>query len=251
MKKQENTKTKLYPLAVLVTLALLLELVIKLFKIPSWLLPPPSEILKVLWQRRGVLFYHTQRTVFEAALGLSLAALLGVLVGIATAQSKLIRRIVYPLLVISQTIPLLVLAPLLAVWLGFGLAPKLVVVILSCFFPVALGTVVGLDGADPEMIKLVTAMGATERQIFQLVKLPQALPSIFGGLQVAASYSVTAAVVAEWMGSERGLGIYLLSSAHAFRTASVFAGIVIITLASLLFFALVETASKMVLPKEE
>lgn len=251
MKKLKNISNKLPPLITLGILVLLLELVVRLLKIPSWLLPTPSSVLAILWKKRAILWHHSQRTIFEAAVGLVLAGLLGVGVGIATAQSKLLRQVIYPLLVVSQTIPLLVLAPLLSVWLGFGLTPKLIVVVIACFFPVALGTVVGLDGADEEMIKLVKSMGADEGQVFRLVKLPQAWPSIFGGLRVAASYSVTTAVVAEWMGSDRGLGIYLLSSAHAFRTASVFAGITIIVLASLFFFAMVETAAKLVLPKEE
>jgi ABC-type nitrate/sulfonate/bicarbonate transport system permease component len=251
MKKLKNINPKLSAVGALVVLVLLLELVVRLFAIPAWLLPAPSEVLDVLWQSRAVLWHHSQRTVGEAALGLGLAAALGIGVGIATAQSKVLRPILYPLLVISQTIPLLVLAPLLAVWLGFGLAPKLIVVVLACFFPVALDTVVGLEGADREMIRLVESMGADRGQVFWLVKLPQAWPAIFGGLRVAASYCVTAAVVAEWMGSDRGLGIYLLSSAHAFKTASVFAGISIIVLASLFFFALVEATGKLAPPREE
>jgi putative hydroxymethylpyrimidine transport system permease protein len=248
MRKRKSIVTSSSVTTILVLLALL-ELVVRIFKIPGWLLPAPSQVLTVLWKNRAILWHHSQRTIWEAALGLALAAVLGIGVGIATAQSKVLKEILYPPLVISQTIPLLVLAPLLSIWLGFGLAPKLVVVILSCFFPVATNTVVGLEGADPEMIQLVKSMGADRKQVFRLVRLPQAWPAIFGGLRIASSYCVTAAVVAEWMGSERGIGIYLLSASHAFKTDAVFAGIFIITLASLLFFALVEACSRLAPPR--
>lgn len=248
MKKPRNIAFN-SPASTLLALLLLLELVVRLFQIPAWLIPAPSQVLSVLWHSRVTLWHHSLRTILEAALGLALSVVSGVGVGIATAKSKTLKQILYPLLVISQTIPLIVLAPLLSIWLGFGLLPKLVVVILACFFPIASSTVVGLESADQEMIKLVQSMGADSGQVFSLVKLPQAWPAIFGGMRIAASYCVTTAVVAEWMGSERGLGIYLLSASHAFKTDAVFAGITIITLASLFFFALVEACSKLVPPR--
>ena len=248
MKKPQNIVPKLYPVGTVIVFLLIWELAVRLFQIPDWLLPAPSSVLLVLMRNWKPLWYHSQRTMLEAVFGLLLAAITGFAVGIATSQWQPLKKVLYPLLVISQTIPLIVLAPLLAIWLGFGLLPKLIVVILSCFFPIAFNTVVGLDGADKEMIKLVKSMGASAAQTFKLVKLPQAWPTIFGGLKVSASYCVMAAVVAEWMGCERGLGIYLLSALHAFKTPAVFAGIIIIALVSLLLFALVEAISKLAPP---
>lgn len=212
------------------------EAVVSAFRVPPWLLPAPSRILLEIVVQRRPLFTHSMWTLYEALIGLALAVALGVGLGALVHQIRILRRSVYPLLVLSQTVPLVVLAPLLVIWFGYGLAPKIIVVVLACFFPVVVSTVTGLESADPDLIRLFKAMGAGPARIFSMVRLPSALPGILSGTRVAATYSVMAAVVGEWMGSDRGLGVYIVRSAHSFLTARVFAGIVLVSLFSVVLF---------------
>ena len=241
-------------LPVLVLAALLLtvwEGAARLLSIPKYLLPAPSLVIGALQDASGVLLgVHTPVTLAEAGLGLLMATTTGVVAGAVVHLFPLVRRACYPLIVVSQTVPVIVLAPLLVIWFGYGLLPKLLVVTIACFFPVAVAVVDGLDRAERNMLKLLRSMGARPWQEFMLVKVPAALPSFFTGLRVAATYGVMAAVIAEWMGADAGLGVYIVRSAHSFRTEYVFAGIALVTLYSILTFLLVGTVRRVVLPWE-
>lgn len=215
------------------------EAVVAIFRVPPWLLPAPSRILLEIVVQRQPLLAHSVWTLYEALVGLALAVAFGVVLGALVHQIRVLRRSIYPLLVVSQTVPLIVLAPLLVIWFGYGLAPKIIVVVLACFFPVVVNTVTGLESADPDLIRLFRSMGAGPGKVFSMVRLPSALPDILSGTRVAATYSVMAAVVGEWMGSDRGLGVYIVRSAHSFLTARVFAGIALVSLFSVLLFAAV------------
>lgn len=215
------------------------------FHVPAWLLPAPSRIVGELISQRTPLFIHSVRTLYEALLGLGIAILLGVVLGALIEKAAWLRRTLYPLLVVSQTVPLIVLAPLLVIWFGYGITPKILVVVLACFFPVAVNTVTGLESADPDLIRLFRSMGASRTQVFFLVQWPSAVPAILSGTRVAAGYSVMAAVVGEWMGSDSGLGVYIVRSAHSFLTSRVFAGIVLISLFSVVLFAAVERVERL------
>jgi ABC-type nitrate/sulfonate/bicarbonate transport system permease component len=181
-------------------------------------------------------------------LGLALALLTGVALAAALDLSSWLRRALYPLLVISQTIPILALAPLLIIWFGFGIIPKVFIVALVCFFPIAVNTADGLSGADPELLSLLRAMGASRSQLWTKVRLPASLPYFFSGLRVAATYSVIGAVIGEWVGASQGLGIYMLRSANAFKTPQVFSTIAISSLISLTLFMMVFLVERMLLP---
>ncbi len=135
--------------------------------------------------------------------------------------SNLLRRSLYPILVASQTVQILAIAPLLIIWFGFGLLPKVLVVILICFFPLAVNTADGLASADPDLVALLRSMGASRNQIWRMVRLPAALPSFFSGLRIAVTYSVVGATIAEWVGGSAGLGLYMLRSKNALATDQV------------------------------
>lgn len=227
---------------------ILWELIVRIFSISKWLLPSPGSIMTAMWTMRNVLLTHSIRTLEEALLGLLLAVLMGILSGGLIYYFKFLKKTIYPLLVVSQTIPIIVLAPLLVIWLGYELLPKLVIVVLACFFPVAVNTVDGLLNVDQEKQNLVRAMGASEWQMFRLVNLPSALPVIFSGLKIAATYAVMAAVVAEWMGSDRGLGVFIVRSSNSYQTEQVFAGIILVSFFSIILFQLVGLMEKMMIP---
>jgi ABC-type nitrate/sulfonate/bicarbonate transport system permease component len=158
------------------------------------------------------------------------------------------RRAVYPLLITSQTVPIIALAPLLLIWIGYDIRPKLIVVTLYCFFPIAVATVDGLASAEPELIKLLHSMRATRWQILRLVRLPGAMPAFFSGLRIAAAYSVIGAIFGEYVGAEKGLGIYMQKAANSFATINVFAAILVTTILSLLLFGLVSLIERIALP---
>ena len=217
-------------------------------KVPEWILPTPTEILKATWQTLPLLTPHVLQTVQEMALGLALALAAGVALAAMLDLSTWLRRALYPLLVASQTIPILALAPLLIIWFGFGIMPKVFIVALFGFFPIAINTADGLSAADPELLSLLRAMGATRRQIWTKVRLPASLPYFFSGLRISATYSVVGAIIGEWVGASQGLGIYMLRSANAFRTAQVFSAIAISSLLSLTLFVAVFLIERMLLP---
>jgi ABC-type nitrate/sulfonate/bicarbonate transport system permease component len=215
---------------------------------PEWVLPGPAKIWQVTWQNRDILGPHIRQTVLEMALGLGLALAAGVVLAGLLDMSAWLRRALYPLLVVSQTIPILALAPLLIIWFGFGLAPKVLIVALVCFFPIAVNTADGLAAADPELLALLRAMGAGRGQVWAKVRLPASLPYFFSGLRIAATYSVIGAVIGEWVGASQGLGIYMLRSSNAFKTPQVFSAIAISSAISLLVFGLVFAVERLLLP---
>lgn len=216
--------------------------------IPSYILPTPAAILAATWQNWSLMLPHIAQTLQQVLWGIGLAIVIGVALAAAVDLSPWLRRALYPLLVASQTIPILALAPLLIIWFGFGLTPKVFIVTLFCFFPIAINTADGLGAADPELLSLLRAMGASRRQIWTKVRLPASLPYFFSGLRIAATYSVTGAIIGEWVGASQGLGIYMLRSANAFKTDQVFSAILVSSLLSLILFGLVFLAERLLLP---
>lgn len=236
------------PLVLLGGLVVAWEASVVVFNVPGWLLPAPSDIVEAIWQSAPLLVPHIWQTLKQVALGLLLAMVAGIALAAAIDLSPWLRRALYPLLVTSQTIPILALAPLLIIWFGFGIAPKVFIVALFCFFPIAINTADGLGAADPELLSLLRAMGARRGQIWRKVRLPASLPYFFSGLRIAATYSVVGAIIGEWVGGSQGLGIYMLRSSNAFRTSQVFAAIIISALISFALFGLVFFAERLTLP---
>jgi len=214
----------------------------------SFILPSPLEVARAGWNTRNLLLSAVGTTLLETAIGLALAILLGVGLAAAMDLFVLVRRAVYPILVASQTVQILAIAPLLIIWFGFGLLPKIIVVVLICFFPLAVNTADGLASTDPDLIALLRSMGARRGQIWRIVRLPAALPSFFSGLRVAVTYSVVGATIAEWVGGSNGLGLYMLRSKNALATDQVFVAIVITSVLSIALFLLVVLIERRVLP---
>ena len=224
------------------------ELAVRLLDIPDYVLPAPSEVLTVLTGNAAVIGGHTVSTVATATLGLLLGTVTGVTLAVVMAASSAVRAALYPLVVVSQSVPMVVLAPLFVVWFGFGLLPRVLVVALVSFFPVAVATVSGLVAADRDQVDLVRAMGGSRRDLAQHVLVPGALPSLFTGLKVAASYAMFGAVVGEWIGASSGLGLYLERSRASFATDQMFAAVLVIAAVSVALVGVVFALERAALP---
>jgi ABC-type nitrate/sulfonate/bicarbonate transport system permease component len=236
------------PVALLLALLAAWEVAVRVLAVPAYLLPAPSHVALAAADLRAALPGHVTATVVTAVLGLVTAAAAGVALAVALTALPLLRRVLAPLLVASQTIPMIVLAPLLIAWFGFGLAPKVLVVALVCFFPIAVSTAEGIAGADRDLIDLVRSMGAGRRALLRHVLLPAAAPGFFAGLTVAATYAMVGAVIAEWMGASAGLGLLLTRSAASFRIDQVFVGIALIALVSIALYAATGLAARLAMP---
>jgi ABC-type nitrate/sulfonate/bicarbonate transport system permease component len=213
----------------------------------EWLLPSPGDVGTVLWDDRGRLWFHAQATIVEAAVGFALAALIGLALAVLITRSRIAEHAIYPWLVASQAIPILAVAPLIAIWLDYGTAQVMVAFVIA-FFPVVVTGVDGLRAVDPALAQSVRTLGASRTWTFRRVTLPAAMPAIFSGLRMAAVFAVTGAVVAEYVGADRGLGYLSEFSTAQFATARSFAAIVLLAVIGMAFFGLVGLAERLLLP---
>jgi ABC-type nitrate/sulfonate/bicarbonate transport system permease component len=237
------------PAALLILLLLAAwQIATAVWDIQPWLLPSPSDIASASVEARELLVPHILQTGLETLTGFGAALLAGLALALLMDSSSGLRRAVYPLLVISQTIPIIAIAPLLVIWFGYGILPKLIVVGLVCFFPIVVGAADGLRSTDPDLITLLQSMGATRRQIFLKVRVPASLPGMFTGIKVAITYSVVGAIIGEWVGASRGLGVFMLRASNSFRTDWVFASIAVVSILSLVLFLAVVVVERAALP---
>ncbi|PTQ55648.1 MAG: Hydroxymethylpyrimidine ABC transporter, transmembrane component [Candidatus Carbobacillus altaicus] len=219
---------------------LLWEGMIRIFKVPPWILPAPSAVVQALISDRQTLLAHSQVTLVEAVSGFSLSIVLSIVIATIIDRLPLLRATFYPLFVISQTVPIIAVAPLVVVWFGYGTLPKILVVLLVTFFPLTVSLAEGYRSVDQQKVRLLKTMGARPWHIFIYARWPSALPQFFSGLKIAATYSVMGAVIGEWLGARAGLGIYLVRTAKSFLTDRLFAAIAVIVVLSLVLFAIVE-----------
>jgi len=231
-----------------ITLLALWELYVHLGQVSPLYLPAPSAIIQALINNWGVIYDNTVQTLLETVLGMGIAILLGLLLAVLLDISGWLRRAIYPLLVVSQTIPIIALAPLLLLWIGYDIRPKLIVVTLYCFFPIAVACADGLASAEPELMNLLGSMRASRWQTLWLVRLPGAMPAYFSGLRIAATYSVTGAIFGEYVGGSKGLGIYMENATNSFAIVLVFAAILVTAVLSIMLFGLVSIIERLALP---
>ncbi|MBI4282769.1 MAG: ABC transporter permease [Chloroflexi bacterium] len=237
------------PPAALILLALAAwEGTVRLFHVARWLLPPPSSIGAELVESRSLLLRHTWVTLEEVLLGFALALVVGIALAAAIAYSRIVERAAYPFVIASQTIPIIAIAPLLLIWIGYGIWPKVIVVVLISFFPIVVNTVDGLKSADPDMLNMMRTLGASRWQLFAKVQAPSSLPFLFSGVRIAIAVSVIGAVIGEWVGASAGLGYLMTRSAPQFLTDRVFAAIFILSIMGIALFASVVLAERYALP---
>jgi putative hydroxymethylpyrimidine transport system permease protein len=233
------------PLLLLAAAVGLWELVVRAAHVADYLFPAPSAVALSLGSDRGLLAHATLVTVREIVLGYLLAIGLAFALAVVLHFSAALRRALLPILVLSQTVPTVLLAPILAILLGYGIEPKLVVVAIVCFFPIVVNAVDGLRSTDPELVRMMRTLYGTRLSIFRRVELPGALPAIFSGARVAATYAAVGAVFGEWAGSSAGLGFVILQAQPALATGRIFAAVLILSALALTLYALVTLAERL------
>ena len=242
------TSPALRPVWLLVTLVVIWDLGIRLFKIPPYLVPNPLSVVKTLFTEWPMLWRESLPTLYATLGGFVLSALIGVPIAMWIAYSRLVESFVYPLLVFSQSIPKVAIAPLFVVWFGFGVVPKVIAAFLLGFFPVVVATVQGFKSIEPEVIDLARSMGAGAFKIFLKFRLPQAMPAIFSGLKVSVTLAVVGAVVGEFVGSNSGLGYVLQKANGTFDLPLMFAALTILSMIGVLLFLVIELVERWMMP---
>lgn len=236
------------PLALVVFGLLLWQAYVTAARVPDYLLPGPLEIWRGGIAQRALLAVNAVPTIEIAVLGYALALVLGLALAIAIRYSRLLRTAVYPLVIVSQTIPMIALAPILVVLLGFTILPKLIIVALICFFPIVVNTVDGFESVDQDLVNLMRTFGANRWQILRDVEWPTALPYVFSGAKVAATFSVVGALYGEWAGSTDGLGYLMIQKESEFDVTIIFAALVILAALGMSLFLLVALAERLAMP---
>jgi ABC-type nitrate/sulfonate/bicarbonate transport system permease component len=236
------------PVALMLLIVAAWEALVWLFEVQTFVLPAPSQILTAIYTERGIIFGHLEVTLLEIFSGYALAAVVGFALSVAIVYSKAFRRGVLPLIVASQTIPVIAIAPILVIWFGYNVAPRIIVTALVAFFPLTVAFVTGLQALEAEFINFFRSLNANGFQIFMKLRLPAALPNIFGGLKVASTLAVIGATIGEWVGANAGLGYLMSQDTAQLNTTRVFASLVVLGVVGMAFFALVGLIERLFMP---
>jgi NitT/TauT family transport system permease protein len=232
----------------LLSLIVMWELVCDLFHVPSWLLPPPSQIALAIWQFRAILPVHFLATFYAIVGGFALAIIAGIPLAIVIVYSPFLRRVVYPLLLMVQSVPKVAVAPLLLLWVGYGLESNMIVAATVAFFPIVINTASGLESVDAELIELTRSLDAGTLRVFWRVRLPWALPYIFSSFKIAITLAVIGAIVAEFVGADKGLGYLILTSSGQMKISLMFGVLLILSGLGIICFYAVCWAERLLCP---
>ena len=219
--------------------------------IPKFILPSPGDVIGAFRDDWQLMLRHARVTLTETMIGLFFGILIGFLTAVLMDRFALVRKTVYPLIVISQTIPTVAIAPMLVIWLGYEMLPKIVLIVLVVFFPIAISLLQGFSEVDKDTVNLMRSMGANRIQIFRYVKLPNSLGHFFSSLKISVSYAVVSAVVSEWIGGTEGLGCYMTRVRKSFASDKMFAVIILISVISLILIWLTEVIQHACMPWEK
>lgn len=225
------------PVLILATVLGVWEAAVHIMDLPPWLMPAPSQIAGRFFRATNLL-YHTGLTVLEALAGFACSAVIGITLSALIVHSRFLERGVFPYIIVSNAIPIIAIVPLLSIWFGHGIAPKIMIAAIITFFPIVTNTTRGLRSADRRILDFMRSINATRSEVFFKVQLPSAVPYIFAGFKIAASLSLVGAVVAEFYGSDRGLGYLVITSATQLRTDLLFVSIIILAALGVSLFAL-------------
>ena len=243
-----ETRTIGFGVAILGAIGVIWEVVVRAFNVASFLLPPPSAVFEEILSRPGIYWSNFLVTLGGTVAGFLIAALAGVLIGIVLVYSRALRAVLYPIIVVLQTAPKIAIAPLLIVWLGYGLLPKLVMVVSVCFFPVVMSTVAGLSAVEKDLLDLVRMLKGGVIQQFVKVAFPQAMPFIFSGLKVAVTLAVIGEIVAEFVSGNTGLGNIIVVANSELNIAMSFAALLLLCAMGLGLFGLMELLERLLVP---
>ena len=216
--------------------------------VPAYMLPSPIDVVKAFADNFSIMMKQAAVTLQETLYGLLIGIAIAFVIASLMDRFTIINKALYPVLVVTQTIPTIAIAPLLVLWMGFGMAPKITLVVITTFFPIAIGLLNGFQSVDEDAINLMRSMGASRLQIFRIIKLPNATASFFSGLRISAAYAVVGAVVSEWLGGFEGLGVYMTRVKKAYALDKMFAVIVFISAISLVLMGIVVLLEKISMP---
>jgi NitT/TauT family transport system permease protein len=235
-------------LALAASVTVFWELAIRLFRVPTFVLPAPSAVIRSLIENWAQLASATESTALEILLGFVLAAITGVAIALVIVRFDRFGRALYPLIVLFQNVPKVALAPIFILWFGFDLAPKVVLIVVIAFFPVAIDMLVGLQSVEPSFVALMQSVGASRSKILLDVRIPHSLPHLMAGLKVAITFSVIGAIVGEFAGASRGLGYMIQFASTQLDTPLIFAALLVVSVLGLAFYYVVELAERLLVP---
>ncbi len=244
----EFFRSRVLPLIGIALFLIIWEIAVRIWELPTYLLPTPTEIVQEMIRKRQTLIDHSLVTAYEMILGYFLAIAIAVPLAVAITAFRSFDKFITPILLFFQTVPKISIAPLFLVWFGVGPFPKILVAFLISFFPIVIDTAVGLRSIAPEMVDLARSMGASRRQIFLRFRLPGSLPYVFSGLKVAATLAVVGAVVGEFVGADKGLGYLLLVANSNLLTPLMFGTIVALTFQGLILFNIIQVLENILIP---
>jgi NitT/TauT family transport system permease protein len=248
MKLSKGLPSWMTNLLVALALVVIWELLILVFRVPEYLVPSARTVLQATVDQWQLLLTHTLVTLVEVAGGFVAAAVLGIGAAVLLGYSEWLRRVLMPVLVLSQTVPKIAIAPLLLIWFGYGMAPKIIITFLICFFPIVISALTGFVSMEKEVEILARSMGASGSHMFAKFRFPAALPFIFSGLKVSITLAVVGAIVGEFVGSDRGLGYLLLVANSNLDTPLLFSSLIVLTIIGMLLFYFVETIERWSIP---
>ncbi len=247
-KKLQNITNKSAPFIAVAVILLLWLVCCDAELVPAYMLPSPVKVVKAFAENFDVMMKQARVTLQETLYGLLIGVGLAFVIAVIMDRFQWLYKAIYPILVVTQTIPTIAIAPLLVLWMGFGMAPKITLVVITTFFPIVIGLLTGFESIDKDAINLMRAMGANRYQIFRYVKLPNATASFFSGLRISSAYAVVGAVVSEWLGGFEGLGVYMTRVKKAYAFDKMFAVIVFISAISLVLMGIVSLLEKVSMP---
>lgn len=250
-RKLQNTTSKIWSVSAIAVILIIWQGVCSLGLIDSFLMPSPVQVIQAFVEEFPILLEHAGVTLAEAFLGLVLGIIFGFTMAVLMDQFEPLYKAFYPLIVLTQTVPTVAIAPLLVLWFGYEMAPKVILIVITTFFPITVGLLNGFKSVDNDSVNLLRAMGADRKQIFRIVKMPGALSQFFAGLRISASYAVVGAVISEWLGGFSGLGVYMTRVKKAFSFDKMFAVIFLISIISLLLMKGVDLLQKKCMPWEK
>jgi ABC-type nitrate/sulfonate/bicarbonate transport system permease component len=244
----QTFKNYIFSVIFLFCLGFLWEILVRVYHIPIPLLPAPSAIITVLFSNWQPIMDHTVITLCETGIGISIAVFFALSCSLLFSFSETIRKTVYPLFLVSQTIPMIALAPLLLLWFGYDMTPKIIVVILYSFFPIVVSTTDAFMSVDRQKIALLKSMRADTRAVYTHLKIPSILPAFFSGLKIAVTYCVTGAIAGEFVGAQKGLGVYMKYATNSHAFSLLYALILVVVCLSIMLFFIVSLVEKLVIP---
>ena len=245
MRREKSSFT--YPLITILAVIVIWGIIVRIFGIPSYILPGPVQVLRAFCGDFSLIMHHAGATLGEGAVGIGISVGLSVLIAVWMDRFPMAKKTVYPLLVISQTVPVMAIAPLLIIWFGFGVAPKIILVVIMCFFPITVNLTDGFSQVDRDCLNMFRVWKATEGQIYRHLKFPCALPYFFSGLRISVTWMLVAAILSEWLGGDRGIGVYMLRAKQTYALDKVFAAVIFVVLMSLALIGILNLIRKKVI----